>query len=415
MSTADRLTRRGVPVDPSLRTLALGTFVNRMGSGALTTTFALYFTQVVGLDAGHVALALTVAGIAGMVAQVPLGHFGDLRGPREVLRTLLVLAGLTMFGLLLTVDPWVLVIVLSVEYFFDRGAGAVRSGIIAQLEDGARAVRFKAYLRAVTNVAIAAGSLLGGAALIIGQRWAYLTVFGFTAVSYLITGWLMGRLPHIQPAPPDPTPAAAVAVLRDRPFVVVGLLNGVYAIHFAILEIAIPLWVAERTEAPNWVVAAVLLLNTSAVALFQVRLSRGAQDASSSARQMALGATWIAAGLLVLAFSDGPGQVGAVLLLLVGSAIHVVGEMIGSGGQWGVQMGLAPRERQGQYQGFVGTCFSLGLAIAPPLLAWLCLEHGRLGWAIVAALVLAAGLLTIPATGWALRTRSRYGVSTHSG
>jgi len=46
---ADRLTRRGVPLDPTLRVLAVATLVNTMGNGALMTTSALYFTHVIGL------------------------------------------------------------------------------------------------------------------------------------------------------------------------------------------------------------------------------------------------------------------------------------------------------------------------------------------------------------------------------
>ena len=48
------LTVRGVPTDPNLRVLALATLVNTLGNGALTTTFALYFTHVVGLRATQV-------------------------------------------------------------------------------------------------------------------------------------------------------------------------------------------------------------------------------------------------------------------------------------------------------------------------------------------------------------------------
>ena len=71
--------------------------------------------------------------------------------------------------------------------------------------------------------------------------------------------------------------------------------------------------------------------------------------------------------------------------------------MVGSGGQWGVQMGLAPRERQGQYQGFAGMSFSLSGIIAPPLITLLCIDWGRPGWFVLGGLILAAGALSIPA------------------
>jgi MFS family permease len=104
-----------------------------------------------------------------------------------------------------------------------------------------------------------------------------------------------------------------------------------------------------------------------------------------------------------------------VVLVCAGAAVHVVGEMVGSGGQWGVQMGLAPRERQGQYQGFAGMSFSLSGIIAPPLVTFLCIDWGRPGWFVLGGVILAAGALSIPACAWALRTRERYGVLTHSG
>ena len=78
-------------------------------------------------------------------------------------------------------------------------------------------------------------------------------------------------------------------------------------------------------------------------------------------------------------------------------------------------MGLAPRERQGQYQGFAGTGFSLSQMVAPTLVTLLCIEWGRPGWFVMGGVVVLAGVLMVPAADWALRSRERYGVLTHSG
>ncbi len=51
----------GGPGRPDLRILAVATLVNAFGNGALMTTFALYFTHVVGLSATQVGVALSVA------------------------------------------------------------------------------------------------------------------------------------------------------------------------------------------------------------------------------------------------------------------------------------------------------------------------------------------------------------------
>src|SRR6476646_2655394 len=101
-SAPSRLTRRGVPIDPNLRTLAVATLVNTAGNGAMMTTFALYFTHSVGIPATQVGLALSVAAVMGMLFQVPIGHLGDTRGPREMLCRMTLAAGLASLGLLFT-------------------------------------------------------------------------------------------------------------------------------------------------------------------------------------------------------------------------------------------------------------------------------------------------------------------------
>lgn len=400
-----RLTRRGVPVDPALRVLALGTFVNRAGTGASTTTFALFFTQHVGMPAATVGMVLSVATFVGMLGQVPLGHLGDTRGPREVMRALTVAAGVVLLGLVVARAVWALVVVVSLSNLLVMGNGAVRNGYIARVATGGRGVQFKAYLRAVTNVAMSLGAMLGGLALLVDETWAYLGVFALDAVATIATGLICSRLPHLPPAPARGAGEPRLAVLRDHPFVVITVLNGLVAMHFVVMELAIPLWIAQHTEAPTAMVAVLLVLNTVVVALFQVRMTTGVDDVPSSTRAMVVGCCWIAVGFVVISLSDGTGAVVATGLLLAGATVHVVGEMISSGGQWGMSMGLAPIERQGQYQGFASLGFSLSNVVAPTLITLLCIAWGRPGWWLMGALVLGAGALTVPVSRWALRTR----------
>lgn len=412
---ADRLTRRGMPLDPTLRVLALGTLVNRAGTGATITAFALYFTRIVGLSASQVGVALSVGGLVGMLVQVPLGHLGDVRGPREVMRLLTTLTGITTLGLLVARRPWELVVVLAAVQATQSGSNAVRNGYLARVATGGRGVAFKAYLRAVTNVAMTGGALLGGLALLLDRPWAYLAVFVVDAVSSLATASLFLRLPHLEPAPARAAGEPRLAVLRDTPYVVVTLLTGIVSMHFIVMEVGIPLWIGQHTDAPTAMVAILLGLNTVTVSLLQVRLSRHALDVPRSARSMLVGTGCIAAAFVVIAFSDGPRAWIASAVLLAGAAVHVVGEMISSGGQWGVQMGLAPAERQGQYQGFAGLGFGLAGVVAPTLITLLCIDWGRPGWFVMAALILGAGAAIGPVSRWALATRERYGAATASG
>jgi MFS family permease len=408
------LTHRGVPVDTTLRVLALGTLVNRASGGAVFTTFALYFTRHVGLSAAQVGLALSVAAAVAAIAQVPGGHLGDVRGPREALRELTVLTGVATFGLVVARSFWVLLIVISLVTSLQMAANSVRNGYIARIARGAQGVRFKAYLRAVTNVAMTVGALLGGLALWIDEPWAYLGVFALDAATSIVAGVLFTRLPHLA-ATTHTDGEPRFGVVHDLPFVVTTLLTSVLFMHFVVLEIGIPLWISAHTTAPTSMVAVMLGLNTVAVALFQVRMSRGAEDVTTGATAVLHGGVWIAASFVLLALTDGIARELAVLLLIVSACVHVVGEMMSSSGQWGVTMGLAPVERQGQYQGFAGLAFSLSRVVAPTLITVLCIEWGRPGWFVLGALILAATAAMKPVSAWALATRERYGAATATG
>jgi MFS family permease len=408
------LTRRGIPVERDLRVLALGSFANRFGGGAVMTTSALYFTRQVGFSAAEVALAISVSAIVGILVQVPAGHLGDTRGPRRVLTLCMTGAALTSALPVLARTPWQLALLLSLLAFFERSAGSVQQGVIAQLATGGRGVLFKAYLRAVTNTAIGLGSVFGGAALVIDEPWAYVSVFLINAVFTGFAAWNSTRLPDL-PGYVRIEGEPRLAVLRDWPYVVVVALTGLYSLHFFVMELGLALYISERTAAPPVMVAILLVLNTACVALFQVRLSRRADSVEAGSRALLRGAVWIAVGFAVVSLADRGDATFAVVVLVLGSLAHVVGEMIGSGGQWGLQMGLAPHERQGQYQGFAGLGFSVVAVVGPPVVTLLCVEMGEAGWLVLAALMLAVAAVSVPVSRWALASRERYGVLTHSG
>ncbi len=414
IEAAEPLTRRGLPVDPDLRIMALGSFANRFGAGAVLTTSVLYFTRQVGFTATEVALAISLSAIVGIVVQVPAGHLGDVRGPREVLTFFMAGAAVFSVAPAFARSPWTLALALAVLTAFERSAGSVNQGVIAQVARGGRAVLFKAYLRAVTNTALGLGSVLGGIALVVDETWAYLAVFFVNAAFTALAAWNTTRLPHLPPSPVvEGEPR--LAVLRDWPYVVMVVITGVYSLHFFVMEIGLVLYISTHTAAPTVMVAVLLVINTAAVALFQVRLSRRADSVEAGSKALVGGALWIAAGFAVIGLADRGSVWVAIALLVAGSLVHVVGEMIGSGGQWGIQMGLAPHERQGQYQGFAGLGFSVMAVVGPPVVTFFTVDQGERGWFMLAGIMVAVSLVSVPAARWALASRARYGVMTHSG
>jgi hypothetical protein len=53
--------------------------------------------------------------------------------------------------------------------------------------------------------------------------------------------------------------------------------------------------------------------------------------------------------------------------------------------------------------------------LAPTFIILLCIEWGRPGWFVLGGVTDLASVLMVPASDWALRSRERYGVLTHSG
>lgn len=408
------LTRRGIPLDPQLRVLALGSFATRFGGGAVLTTSAIFFTRHLGFSAAEVALAISVAAAAGLLVALPAGQLGDTRGPREVLVWLM--AGLAVATPLpvLARSPVALAALLAVEAALGSAANSVRNGVIAQTAIGGRGVQFKAYLRAVTNSAIALGSVAGGAALVIDTDSAFVAVFVGAGLLCGFAAWTGTRLEHL-PAYHRAEGEPRLAVLRDVPYVAVSLATAVFSLHFVAAELGVALFIAGSTEVPRVMVAVMLLVNTVMVALLQVRFSRGSDSVPSGASSLLRGGVLIALGFTLIGLADGaPLRVG-VTVLLAGALVHVVGEMIGSGGQWSLQMGLAPHERQGQYQGFSSLGFALISVVGPPLVTVLCVHGGRLGWVAMGGIILTGALVAQPLSRWALANRAAYGVTTHSG
>jgi MFS family permease len=83
--------------------------------------------------------------------------------------------------------------------------------------------------------------------------------------------------------------------------------------------------------------------------------------------------------------------------------VHVTGELLQSAGGWAVSFGLAPEDRQGQYQGLFSTGFAASSMLAPAVLTGLCVTWGWPGWLVVAGVFAAAGLASGPVVQVAAR------------
>lgn len=378
------------------------TLVNTVGKGLWVTASALYLTQVVGLSAGEFGLGLTAASLVCLVASTPMGYLADRRGPRGVQIVSYALMALLTAAMLL-VDSFAAFVALSaVTALVDAAQRGARGALIAGALPAERRVHGRAYLRATTNVGISIGAALAGLAIAADSPTAYRLMIVGNAVSYLAVALIAVRLPALPPVPATAGPR--LVALRDRPYLAFVALDGLLSMHFDLLTVVLPLWIVARTDAPHWLIAVLLLINTTMVVLLQVRAARGTEQVEGAARVARSAGLFVAAACLLFAASAGvPGWAAAVLLIL-GALVHVVGELRQSAAGWGISFGLAPDGAQGQYQAAYSMGAQLGRMLAPAVLVWLALEHGLVGW-LTMAVVFTAVAAALPATvSWARRT-----------
>ncbi|WP_328302639.1 MFS transporter [Streptomyces sp. NBC_00435] len=392
------MTIRILPPPGAPRRLAAAQLSNSVGDGAYYVCSALYFTRVVGLSPAQIGLGLTVAWAIGSVAGVPLGALADRRGPRGTSVVLAVATAASVCSFLLIRSFWAFLASVVVYATAQCGLAAARQALLAGLVPPGERTGVLAHLQAVLNGGLAVGAALGGLALGIGTERAYLSVFALDAVAFLLCAAVLLRLPAVAPTADRMAGEPRLAVLRDRPYALVTLLNAILLLRMPLLSLAIPLWIVERTQAPGWLVSALFVLNTVAVMLFQVRTARPVTDLDSARRAVRVSGLVMAASCVVFAVSALP-RAGwaAAALLVAGAVLQVDAEMRQSAGSWQIGFELAPAERMGQYQGFFGTGVPVARTLGPLVLTSLLLLWGIPGWLFLGALLLAASYAMGPA------------------
>jgi MFS family permease len=379
---------RLLPEDRAQRALALAVFVNTFGSGMIMTSSALYFTQVVGLPVGRYALGLLVGSLVGLLLGLWAGRAADRFGAREaqIVVMLAGAAGMVCYVFVTAFWQFVLVSVLMGSVY---AATTSSQGPLIRVLGAQDPVGLRAYLRSVTNLAIALGTLAAGGAIAVGSRDAYLSIFIGRALAFLGCAWLMLRVPRVPPMA-APKLAGRWQALRDRPYVLASVVNSLMSIHFAIPTVLLPLWIAEDTRAPRWMVSGVFLLSTGIIVCLQVRVSRGVEDPSAAGIRMRWAGIAIAAGLAVIAMSAGCGAWSAAAILLAGTAVYTIGELWHAAASMEYSFGLAAPQAQGQYSGVFGLGSGAAQAIAPTVVGVLALHwagRGLIGLGLCFAVV----------------------------
>jgi MFS family permease len=393
-----------VPESRTQRVYLLVTLINVYGLGLILTAMTLYAIKVVHLTAQHAGLALTIAGLVGLLAAMPIGALADRRGPRDINRLGMLLMAAAGVSFVLFAHNFVSYLIVATVQASALSASVTADVALLRRVGGEEATTFRAQTQAVLNLGISLGVATCGVAIELNTVNAYRALFLGQALTSLIGVVVLGRLPKFEPLP-GAHEESVVAALKDRPFLAYTVLSGAMYMQYFVLALLLPVWVVYHTHAPRWSVSAFVIINTIMVVLFQVRVGKTVQTIRQG------GAAFRRAGVIFLVSCSAIGlatglPVWAALLLLAGAVIvHTYGELWQSSGMFALDFGLAPEHAQGQYQGLVGMANGAGQALSPFVLIGLVLTGGRLGFVLLGAWFALLGLAAPAVARWGERTR----------
>lgn len=382
-----------LPREANQRRVLVASFVDALGTGLFLPLTVAYLSRVVGLPSIQIGLGLAIAGFAAVAAAPVSGALVDRYDARTVVLGCFSISALGFLAYI-AVDSFgsfvALAVVLQLASRMERPATAA---LVLGVASGPERIGSLAWQQTSRNLGYGVGGLLAGLALLGHGKAPFVVLLAANAASYVVAGALVWRLPAIRPAAREPQHHAGYrAVLRDRPYVGLALLNVVVALHSSLLLVAMPLWILTRTSAPLALTGLLFTLNTVLVVLLQVRSARriaARRGISASYRTAALA---FVAACVAFALAAGASTPVAIVLLVIALAALTLGELENTAGEWFLSVELAPLHLRGRYLGTFKTSMALQQAIGPLVVTAILVHWGRMGW-IALALVLASAAL----------------------
>jgi Na+/melibiose symporter-like transporter len=397
------------PSDPEQRLMAVMTLVNMAGSGLYFAAGTLYLTRSAGMSPAQVGLGLTLGGLCGLVGGVVIGDQADRRGAREVVIVAMLVEAVAACALIAVHSTVALALVAGVAATAGAGNGSGRGALIGLVAKEGEGAKLRSYLRAVTNVGLAVGTLGAALVLALDTREGYVGMLIADALSFVVAAAVVTRLPRRAPtrvaadAAPDDLRWLA---LRDKPYLALTLSAAVASLQYEVPIVVLPLWVTLHTHAPRWSSAVLFLIAALLVAALQVPATRSIDGPRAAARLVLRSGPVFLVAWALIALSSGAAAGVALALLVVAITIHSLAEVWQAGGMFELSFALAQPEAQGQYQGVFGLSMGITEAVGPVLLIGLCITWGSPGWLVLGAIVTVAGVACARIERWSATRRT---------
>ncbi|MFF3174038.1 MFS transporter [Streptomyces sp. NPDC057900] len=380
-----------LPATRESRIIAVNALIGSMGTGMFLASSALYFTRFAGINETQLGVGLGIAGVVGLATTVPMGMLADRFGPRNIILVVCLWRAIGYLAYLRVDGFSQFVVTASLLYIMDRAGQPLNQALVGRLITGTERNRTMGFIRSLRNLGFTVGFSLAGIALTTNSKTAFHWLFIGNAVSFLVVFALVWMLPRVGPVAKDKKgdgkgAKAVVPPIRDWRFVAATAANGVMFLHDAILITVLPLWVAEHTASPIWMITVLVTTNTVLTVLAQVRVTRHIADLATATRATTVSSVLLLFACVAFAASGWTDTSGwAVVTLVTALLLLTFGELLHSASSWEISFAMSPEAAQGRYFAFFNVGFSAAEIAGPAIVLWLLARTGPGGWLIIAA------------------------------
>ena len=301
---------------------------------------------------------------------------------------------------------WQFLAMVVVLEIFGTAGGAARGAYTLNVFTREERVRSLAFMRSALNIGFTIGAMIGGLALATNSDEVIQLVPVIPAVILAINALLITRLPDTPQDTaaeaeadlgPEPETSQRTSVLRNRGYLAMSFFDGILSTNQVLLNVVIPLWLVQETDAPRVLLAWLFGTNTVLAVLLQVPASRGSETVNGALRAARISTGFMVLScFVVMVTHDTIGWV-TIALVWFGHVTVTGAELFQSAGHWGLTSELSEVDRRAEYQGATHVGGTLGSVWAPALFTYLAMSWGTTGWMVIAAIVLVGGIGITPA------------------